>query len=267
MIPKEKWLLCAPHYFDVRYEINPWMNLQRAPDRSVAHDQWNYLVEQFTKLPVELQFADQQSDWPDMVFTANAGLVYRNKVVLSAFRHAERQGEEPLFEEWFIRHGYEVVRLKSGSFEGEGDALFAGHKLFCGYGFRSDLSAYEEIGAIYNLRDVITCQLVNPSFYHLDTCFCPISEKEALCVLSAFDRYSIKLLEDNISIIPIEMEDASRFACNSVIVGLNAIVPAGCEATSQILRERGFTVYPVEMTEFMKAGGAAKCLSLRLSNG
>lgn len=264
---KEKWLLCPPRYFDVRYEINPWMNLQRAPDTSRAQEQWNCLKEQFSRLPVDLQFVEQGSDWPDMVFTANAGLIYHNTAVLSAFRHVERKGEEPLFEEWFSRHGYQVVHLKSGSFEGEGDALFAGAKLFCGFGFRSDRVAHEEVASVLSISDLICCRLVNPSFYHLDTCFCPINEEEALCVMSAFDRDSIRLLEKNISLIPVDAVDASRFACNSVVVGKDIIIPAGCRATENLLLKRGFTVHAVEMTEFMKAGGAAKCLSLRLVNG
>lgn len=263
---KEQWLLCAPKHFDVQYEINPWMDKERAPDKVLAERQWHLLVEQLRNLPIELQFVEQGDKWPDMVFTANAGLAYGNKLILSAFRHGERQGEAPLFEQWFAERGYDVIHLTSGSFEGEGDALFAGDKLFCGYGFRSDRSVYEEIARLLNLDDLILCHLVNPSFYHLDTCFCPINESEALCVIEAFDTDSIERMERAISLIPVGAEDAAHFACNAVVVGREVILPAGCRDVEKVLAQKGYQTHAVEMSEFMKAGGAAKCLSLRLCN-
>lgn len=266
MCSADKWLLCSPRFFDVRYEINPWMKKTRVPDRSAAQAQWDFLVKTLSALPVAVSFVEQGAAWPDMVFTANAGLVYGRKVVLSAYRHAERKGEEPLFEKWFIDNGFEVLKLHDCSFEGEGDALFAGTRLFCGYGFRSDEKAYEQISALLGIQEVVLCHLVNPSFYHLDTCFCPLNSKEALCVLEAFDAESIKRMEEKLTLLPVNSADAACFACNALVLGQDIILPAGCVELPQLLEGKGYRVHQVPMGEFMKAGGAAKCLSLKLSN-
>lgn len=263
-ISSQQWLLCPPEFFDVRYEINPWMNVQSAPDRERAARQWKSLEQTFLKLKVRLQLVHAEHDWPDMVFTANAGLVRGTICVLSRFRFPERQGEEPLFQAWFEQHGFSVVKVHSGFFEGEGDALFVGDTLVGGYGFRSDRPVYDEIGAIFGLSSVIPVRLTNSYFYHLDTCFCPLNEKSALIFPGAFDVADIAVLERSMELIAVPEHEARRFACNAVVLEKDIILPAGCGDTCRLLEQRGFTTHPVELDEYMKAGGAAKCLSLRV---
>ena len=199
-----------------------------------------------------------------MVFTANAGLVKGSEVVLSRFRYAERQGEEGYFRSWFESHGYKVHLVSSGSFEGEGDALFAGEKLFCGWGFRSDRVTHDEVANHLGVKKLVAVELVDPRFYHLDTCFCPLTESLALIYLGAFSKQAVELLEREIELIHVPEAEALQFVCNAVVLGSDVIVPAGCATTYEKLAARGFQSYPVELSEFIKAGGAAKCLSLRL---
>ena len=128
-----------------------------------------------------------------MVFTANGGLVRGQDVVRARFRHAERRGEERHFQTWFEANGFKVHELSSGSFEGEGDALFAGNKLFCGWGFRSDLAVYDQIGTILQVQEIIPVKLQDERFYHLDTCFCPLYKSLALIYPGASFMVSVKL--------------------------------------------------------------------------
>jgi N-dimethylarginine dimethylaminohydrolase len=183
---------------------------------------------------------------------------------LSSFAVKERQTEEPLFEKWFNDQGYQVLRVKKGRYEGEGDSLFAGEKLFCGYGFRSTLDAYESIAEFFNLRKTIACKLVDARFYHLDTCFAPLNETKAIFYPEAFDKESIKLMESEIELIPVCKEDAEHFVCNTVVLGKDLVMPAKCTTTYQTLEQHGFKCHPVELGEFLKGGGSAKCLTLRL---
>ncbi len=259
-----RWLLCRPDFYDVQYEINPWMKVSRAPERAKAQAEWRALESVFRKLSVTVELVDPVDGLPDMVFTANAGLVSGKKAVLSRFRHVERQGEEEHFERWFSAHGFEVIKLTSGSFEGEGDALFAEDRLVGGYGFRSDRPVYEEIAEKLGLAEVLPVQLINSYFYHLDTCFCPLGDGTAMIYPGAFTPEDVRALEKFLTLIAVPENDAKRFACNAVVLGKDVIVPAGCEETYAILRARGFTVHPVQLDEYIKAGGAAKCLSLKV---
>jgi N-dimethylarginine dimethylaminohydrolase len=258
-------LLCPPDFYAVRYEINPWMDRARGVDHSLAEEQWKRLCNTLTELDCELKFVPPASGWPDLVFTANAGLVRDLKVLLSNFRHAERAGEEPVYERWFRESGYEVTRLVPGlAFEGEGDALWFGNTLCCGHGFRTDLEAHSEI-AKWCSSSLLSLALVDPRYYHLDTCFCPLDATSALWHSEAFDdegRSSLqRLVPDLIEVPPAEAE---CFACNAIVLGRDVILPERGVATSRALQSRGFRTHTVPMSEFIKAGGACKCLVLHL---
>jgi len=240
------------------------MDISRVPEKLLVSSQWTNLHHHLIRLGAQVEYVQHEAGLPDMVFTANAGLVKGNKVVLSSFRHKERQGEEPHFKKWFLDRGFEVLELQGIAFEGEGDALFAGENLFCGQGFRSDREACSAIGALLNVKDVIPLTLADPRFYHLDTCFCPLTPELALVYPGAFVAEDLKRAEKHIELLPVSEHDAIRFVCNTVVLGTDLVVPAGCDETYALLEKRGFRSYPVALSEFLKAGGAAKCLSLKI---
>jgi lysine-ketoglutarate reductase/saccharopine dehydrogenase-like protein (TIGR00300 family) len=263
-------LMCAPTHYDVDYVINPWMegNIHRS-SRDLAQTQWNELYE-VLKTHAAVDLVDPQRGWPDMVFTANAGLVLGDAVVLSRFFHPERQGEEPYFQAWFEAQGYTVHTLpKSLPFEGAGDALLdrAGRWLWAGYGFRSELDSHPYLAKWLDV-EVLSLRLVDRRFYHLDTCFCPLMDGYLLYYPAAFDTYSNRLIELRVPAqkrIAIDEVDAVNFACNSVNLDRTVVMNKASEDLKQILGDRGFTVIETPLTEFLKAGGAAKCLTLRMT--
>ena len=239
LFPNHRWLVCAPNYYDVRYQINPWMDVSRAPHHTRASDQWTMLHHTLIRLGAWLEYVTQGQGLPDMVFTANGGLLRDGKVVLPRFRPIERQGEEPLFKRWFEENNYKIHEVTSGSFEGEGDALFAGEILFGGHGFRSDACVYDEIGEFLNIKKVVLVELIDPRFYHLDTCFCPISHDKALLNPAAFKPETVKEINKHLEIIAVPEGDAAKFACNAVVLGKSIVMPAGCNETARILEPYG----------------------------
>ena len=262
--PHGRWLLCNPKHFDVTYEINPWMSIQRSPLSDLAASQWQCLHHTLIRLGAWVEYVEPQPGNPDLVFTTNAGLVRDSKVVLSRFAYPERAGEEPIFREWFERNGYSVVTVHKGTFEGEGDALFAGDTLFAGHGFRSTQEAYDEVAQELNVKKLVFCEMVDSRFYHLDTCFCPLNATKALVVPGAFSTESLTEMGKHIELLPVCDEDAERFVCNTVVLGSDLVQPAGCDRTYAMLNTHGFSSHPVPLGEFLKGGGSAKCLSLQL---
>jgi lysine-ketoglutarate reductase/saccharopine dehydrogenase-like protein (TIGR00300 family) len=261
-------LMCPPDYYDVDYVINPWMegNIHRS-SRERAEEQWNKL-HQVLKTHATVDLMVPQKGSPDLVFTANAGLIVDKTVVLSRFFHPERQGEEPHFQEWFEAQGFTVHQLPKGlPFEGAGDALLdrAGPYLWAGYGFRTELNAHPYLAKWLDL-EVLSLRLVDQRFYHLDTCFCPLSDGYLLYYPPAFDTYSNHLIEKRVPAekrIAINEVDAINFACNTVNVDRIIVLNKATPELKQCLGDRGFTVIETPLTEFLKAGGAAKCLTLR----
>ncbi|HMO02197.1 MAG TPA: arginine deiminase-related protein [Oligoflexia bacterium] len=265
LFPNGRWLLCCPDHYGIKYEINPWMNLQNTANSKLAWCQWKGLHHAILRLGGWVEYVEQFESSPDMVFTANGGLVSGNTALLAKFKYPERRGEEAGFRKWFIEHGFNVVELGTdGYFEGEGDALFAGETLFCGYGFRSDKVVYSKVAELLKIKKIILCELVDPYFYHLDTCFAPLNERQALIWPKAFSPESIKNIEKEIELIAVSEAEARLFCCNLVVLGKGVILPAGAELVAAELGRRGFEPHQVELSEFIKAGGAAKCLTLRL---
>jgi len=258
-------LMCPPDHYGIEYEINPWMNRSLGAVRALAHQQWQNLVAALTQLGVQVQTLEPQPGLPDLVFTANAGLMFHRLFLSSRFKHEVRAKESPVFDAWFAAQGYEVDHLPEGLFhEGAGDALFCGETLFAGYRTRSDANAHQWVASRLNVR-CLPLELVDTRFYHLDTCFCPLDRETALLFPPAFDHYGLRVLAEHIPrLIPVPEADALRFGCNAVVVGRTVIHNAGCEAMPELLASAGFDSISVALDEFLKAGGSAKCLTLRL---
>lgn len=261
-------LVCPPDYFGVEYEINPWMRLSNRVDQARARGQWRRLAEELeTVIGVKLERLQPVPGLPDLVFTANAGVVSKGVAVGSRFRHPERRREEPYFESWFREHGYRVVTLEADLyFEGAGDLLGFPDVWFGAYRQRSDIRAYGPLGDVFG-REIIPLELVNPRFYHLDTCFCPLSGGELLYYPPALDPYAQAVVAERIEEarrLVVTEADAMRFACNAVCVGRHVVLPDGCTDTVRLLESRGYQAHPLPLDEFMKSGGSAKCLTLAL---
>jgi len=265
-----RFLMCPPHHYDVDYVINPWMegNIHKS-SRDRAVEQWEKL-HHVLKDHTLVDLVEPQPGWPDMVFTANAGLVLGKTVVLSRFFHKERQGEEPYFKQWFESQGYTVHELpKDLPFEGAGDALLdrEGRWLWAGYGFRSELDSHPYLAKWLDI-EVVSLRLMDERFYHLDTCFCPLSGGYLLYYPQAFDAYSNRLIEMRVppeKRIAIEEADAVNFACNAVNIDQVVVMNQASDDLKKRLTAVGFEVIETPLTEFLKAGGAAKCLTLRVT--
>jgi N-dimethylarginine dimethylaminohydrolase len=258
-------LMCPPDHYGIEYEINPWMNRSLGAVRAVAFTQWTKLRDTLVSLGVTVETLTPQPGLPDLVFTANAGLMFHNKFLSSRFKHEVRAKESPVFDAWFAEHGFEVDHLPERMYhEGAGDALFCGDILFAGYRTRSDANAHNWVAERLGVR-CLPLELVNPRFYHLDTCFCPLAPGVALYFPAAFDGYGQRVLTTHVpKLIPVVEDEAHRFGCNAVVVGKTVIHNSRCPKLGDSLRANGFTSIEVELDEFLKAGGSAKCLTLRL---
>ncbi|HEY0613513.1 MAG TPA: arginine deiminase-related protein [Candidatus Elarobacter sp.] len=265
-------MVCPPAHYDVRYAINPWMTPHVGDGTPDALRQWERLVELIGCVgDAEVIRVEPQAHMPDIVFTANAALMMGNLAVVSSFRHAERRREQPVYRAALARAGYATTFLRQTYFEGAGDALFDRVRplLYAGYGWRT------ERGATLQLQEIVGCRvlpllLVDERFYHLDTALCPLGSGHVLAYMDAFSAHAQTMLRRAVEpgyLIEVSVDDALRFACNAVEVG-DAVIMHDC---SRRLRERlhdaGYRVFRTELTEFLKAGGSAKCLTLRLDDG
>ena len=264
------FLMCAPKLYDVTYVINPWMQGNiHASSQIRAAEQWQRLYEAVSAI-AEVQLIEPQPGSPDMVFTANAGLERNGIVALSSFFHPERQAEEQHFRHWFREAGYTILDIpRATPFESEGDALFStdGTRLWAGYGLRTLASSHQALREVWNI-EVTPLHLIDPRFYHLDTCFAPLEGGYAMYFPEAFDRASITRIEAFYppeKRILVSESDALCFACNAITVGRTIILNEISRELTARLESKNFHVIQVALSEFLKAGGAAKCLVMKLT--
>ncbi len=259
--------MCPPDYFDVKYSINPWMDKNKEITNA-KFKQWQTLKNKLLELDVGLEFLKPQKNCPDLVFV-DAGIVYKKIFIPSNFYCKERRCEREYYVNWFRQNGFEIRQiLEELFFEGHGDTVQVESKMFFGHGIRSSLLAQKEISNILCKLDkrieIIPLRLVDERFFHLDTCFCPLDEKRAMFFPEAFSAESQKKLNQHFELIEIPKGEEEFFACNAVVVEKDVIIPANTPKTCGILDKLGFKTHPIEMSEFIKGGGACHCLSMRL---
>lgn len=260
--------MCRPDYYGIEYEINPWMNVKVQADHSLAVKQWKNLYDILKNdLNADIKLIEPKKDVPDLVFTANAAVMHENKAILSRFKHQQRQPEEKYFAGWFQQNGYEIITLMEDmNFEGAGDALYLGNSLYAGYVPRTGISSHLYISELLGIH-VISLELISDTFYHLDTCFCPLKDDYLIYYPGAFDTYANKVIESNVPSekrIIVNDEESSYFTCNAVNIGDAVVTNLTTKRFTKILEEKGFRHFQTDLSEFMKAGGAAKCLTLKI---
>lgn len=257
------YLMCPPDHFTVEYAINPWMNPQHPVDLALARRQWAQLREAYRSLGHTVHTIDPEPGLPDMVFAANGATVIGGNVLGSRFKHPERHHEGAAYMNWFRGRGYQVVEPVHVN-EGEGDIVFAGETIIAGYGFRSEQDVTGEIEALFGLP-VISVRLVDPRFYHLDTALIILDENTAAYYPAAFDEAGQAALAARFpELIEAKDADAEVLGLNGLSDGRNVVMPVQAHGLASEIRAAGFTVVPVDMSEFKKAGGGPKCCTLEL---
>lgn len=260
-------LMCEPAHYQVEYEINPWMRRANRVDVDAALLQWGGLREALEALGVRVELVAQAVGVPDMTFTANAGVVSGRRFVPANFRYDERKPEEALFVAWAASRGYEVERIHEPHYwEGEGDVLDAGGFAVAGYRFRTEERALDHLEETLGM-ELVRVELADARFYHLDTCFCPLGDGRAMWVPTAFTADSQAAIRGRFDeLIEVQEGDALRFACNAVLIDGTVVMNDGCAETRGQLERHGFRVVETPTSEFIKAGGSAKCLVLTLDS-
>ena len=258
-------LMCEPVHFRIEYEINPWMRRANQVRGPRALDQWRGLRRALDELGVRVELVEQGPDVPDMTFTANAGVVSGRRFIPANFRFPERQREAARFIDWFRGRGYEIETIHEPHYwEGEGDVLPDGDRVFAGHRFRTEDRALDHLDELLGV-EATRLELADERFYHLDTCFCPLGGRRALYYPPAFDAASRDRLEAAIDqLVEVPEEEALRFACNALVVDDAVVMNTGCPRTCAELERLGLRCVETPTDEFIKAGGSVKCLVLML---
>jgi N-dimethylarginine dimethylaminohydrolase len=259
-----RYLMCRPEHFEVSYAINPWMDVARPVDRDLALRQWETLRATYLGLGHEVHLIDPLPGLPDMVFAANGGLVVGGRAMGARFTHPERLDEGPAYFKWLSGAGLVEVVEPLAVNEGEGDFLVVGDLILAGTGFRTDPRAHGEVQEFFG-RPVISLQLVDPRFYHLDTALAALDDDTVAYFPGAFSPGSLAVLQRLFPDAVLAGEaDAVVLGLNAVSDGHNVVLPAAAVDLAEQLGARGYQPVPVDLSELLKAGGSVKCCTMEL---
>jgi ornithine--oxo-acid transaminase len=260
-----RYLMCPPTHFDVSYAINAWMDLSIPVDRELARRQWDGLVATVRAAGAQVELLEAQPGLPDLVFTANLGIVDGTTFIPARMRHPERRPETAHAVRWFREHGFAMRTLgEDVKQEGAGDALPFGDTLVAGHRSRSSASAYVDLARLVD-GDILPVELADPRLYHVDIVFCPLDAGAAMYAPCALDPEAVRLIEKLVpDAIALTDDEAAAFCANSVVIGRTIVMPACTPRLGAELRARGFEPVVVDVSEFLKAGGGPRCLTLAL---
>lgn len=274
-------LMCSPDYFDIVDVKNVHMQGHIGnTDKAQVDAQWQSLKDAYDVL-LNNKVLDEVSVIPgapgceDMVFCANQTLPWKMEdgsevVVMSRMRHESRQREVPYFEEFFKNKGFKPLHFNNVKmFEGMGDVIPHPGKrlLYGGYGHRTTAEAYDELATMLQ-TPVVALELINPKFYHLDTCFVPLSKDSVMLCREAFTEDGLAMIRQlftKVYYIP-EYEAEKYFSLNAHAFDAHctktAILQKGSAITVDVLKQEGYNVVEIETGEFMKSGGSVFCMKM-----
>lgn len=257
------YLMCPPTYFTVEYAINPWMQPGIDVDRHRALAQWDALRRTYLDLGHRVDLLTPMPGLPDMVYAANGATVVDGTVLAARFRHPQRAGEAVAHATWFRGAAARVVEPEFVN-EGEGDLLVVGDLILAGHGFRTDPRAHAEAARVFG-REVVSLELVDPRYYHLDTAVAVLDATTIAWLPEAFRPASRALLQELFpDAVVADATDAAVLGLNAVSDGRHVVLPIQAPRLAAAVAERGFVPVPVDLSELLKGGGGPKCCTLEV---
>jgi N-dimethylarginine dimethylaminohydrolase len=258
-----RYAMTPPTHFAVEYAINPWMDVGTPVDVRTAHAQWEHLRQTYIGLGHTVDLVEPVPGLPDMVYAANGGFVANDIAIVARFRFAERAGESKAYAAWMSSVGYRPVSTRHIN-EGQGDLLMVGDMVLAGYGFRTDHRAHDEVSAALGMP-VISLELVDPRFYHLDTALGVLDDRTIAYYPPAFSEAARAELQARFSdAIVVGSADAYALGLNVVSDGLHVVLPSAATGFAAQLRQVGFEPVGVDLSELLKGGGSVKCCTLEV---
>jgi len=255
--------MTAPTFFTVEYAINPWMDTSTPVDAALAVRQWEQLLSTYRTLGHTVELVEPVAGLPDMVYAANGGLVVDGTAIVARFAYPQRAGEAAAYAEWMSSRGFEPHQTRHVN-EGQGDLLVVGSTILAGYGFRTDRRAHAEVADLTGMP-VVSLELVDPRFYHLDTALAVLDDTTVAYYPPAFGDAAREQLQ---RLFPDALEvgsaDAYVLGLNVVSDGKHVVLPANATGFAAQIAKLGFEPIGVDLSELFKGGGSVKCCTLEV---
>jgi len=283
LVLNQRLLVSDARYLEPK-GINAYESTSVKPDLNAGIAEHQAAVEAYERLGVKIERVDSPENCQDGVFTANWGLTWNGRALLSSLPNL-RQGEEACAEQTLKNLGYET-RRSSVLYSGQGDSLIiGGGRVLIGDGYRSNAAVASEIKDWLGLEPIVVrakpkrkfgigpavrnkvTGLWDSYFYDLDLAVGVVAPNVIAVCFDALTKEGKKAINSltDIEIIPVSFKEAKYgLACNLVSVNNTIIISDAAKDLIASLKSRGYEVIALPNHQLAKSGGGFRCISLSL---
>ncbi|WP_417900289.1 dimethylarginine dimethylaminohydrolase family protein [Bacillus haimaensis] len=259
----EKVLVCPPTFMSISEIINETQKhyAEDNIDESLATKQHRNFVAKMKEAGIEVINLEALERFPEQVFTRDIGFTLGDILFVSNMGSEVRHGEEQLFKNWLDEQGATYLPLTDNSIEG-GDVIVDRDVIFVGISGRT---SSEGIHKLAEATPGFTVQEIpiDKSYLHLDCVFNVLSPTEALVFPPALRKEELDYLATRYELIEVTKEEQFTMGTNVLSVGDKKVFSLPCnEKVNKDMRDRGYDVIEVDISEIIKSGGSFRCCTL-----
>lgn len=257
--------MCPPRYMAIKEVINQTQRMfaDEPINRSKALSQFEQVVERLEKYQVGVHLLPSKTQFSDQVYTRDLAFTIGETLLMGRLKEEVRCGEEEVLKDWLVDQEISFRQIEQGTIEG-GDVLVDGDRVWIGDSGRTARSAIEEIQQVFPQFEVI--KIPFPARYlHLDCVLSILSPTEAIIYPDAFSPEIQALLASRWNLTFVTAEEQAKLAVNVLSIGDGVLLSQPQHTRlNQELREKGFYVEEVDISEIVKGGGAFRCITMPL---
>lgn len=256
-------ILCQPQYMTIREVINETQEHFKKEGIHIerALEQHGEFVKILQENNVDVILLPYHKKYPEQVFTRDIGFTLGQTIFVAKMATEVRSGEENILKQWLEDEEISYYNLIEERIEG-GDVVIDQNTIYVGLSNRTDEKAVEQLQRLLNRFKVIPIPF-KEKYLHLDCIFNIVSPEVALIYPNALTQKEIDFFAARYDLIEVSEEEQFQLGTNVLSIGNKRILslPVNINVNKQ-LRDRGFQVIEVDITEIIKSGGSFRCCTL-----
>lgn len=266
--PLKRVILCQPQYMTIREVINETQ--KEFKDEGIhikrALEQHREFVRTLEANGIEVVLLPYHKKFPEQVFTRDIGFTLGQTIFVAKMAHDVRIGEEAVLKQWLDDEEMSYFNLAEDRIEG-GDVIIDGETIYVGLSNRTHQEAVEHLQGLLIQYDVKAIPF-KEKYLHLDCVFNVISPDTALIYRPALTEEDIHLFSSRYELIEVSEEEQFTLGTNVLCIGNKKILSLPInKQVNHNLRNRGFEVIEVDISEIIKSGGSFRCCTLPILRG
>ncbi|EDL65430.1 dimethylarginine dimethylaminohydrolase family protein [Bacillus sp. SG-1] len=256
-------ILCEPHYMTIRDVINETQ--KKFKDEGIhiekAVEQHGEFVKTLRENGVEVALLPYHKKYHEQVFTRDIGFTLGQTVFVARMASQARKGEEEVLKQWLDDEELSYYNLAEDKIEG-GDVIIDRNTIYIGLSDRTTQDSVDHLQSLLPNFDVKGIKF-KEEYLHLDCVFNVISPTEAIIFRDAMTEEDIEFFSSRYELIEVTKDEQFTLGTNVLSIGNKKVfsLPVNKEVNKQ-LRDRGYNVLEVDITEIIKSGGSFRCCSL-----